>query len=95
MKSKKLNLEEVWKIYLLLRPAIEGRNPEVLVVDEIDKIIELSTPEVLLECIHVMYDNKVKFNNGLEFELLFANGIIQSKFLEFCEFIRGLNGSSK
>ena len=82
-------------MYLLLKPAIDDREPEQIVFDEILKIIELASPENLLFSLRIMYHDRIKVDTPMEFNSLFAEGIILCGFLEFCEIIRGLNGSSR
>lgn len=94
-KPKKLNLKEMWELYLLLSPAVNDREPEELAFDEILKIIDLASPQALLASLHIMYDNSIKFTTPLEFNDLFSRGIVKCGFLEFCMIIRGLNGISK
>ena len=93
--SKKLNLDQIWKVYNLLKPAVENREPEKVILDEIFKIIELSSPENLLECMRIMYDNRVRFESPMEFNILFMDGLNRNKFFDFCDFIRGLNDLTK
>jgi len=95
MKPKKLNLDKIWKLYLLLKPSIDNRKQESMLLDEVDKIIELASPKVLLECIHLMYDNKVEFSDMQEFTVLFLRAIDENNFFDFVEFIRGLDGTPR
>ena len=90
-KPNRLNLEQMWNLYLLLKPAFDGREQEPLLIDEVDKLINLSTPKDLLECIHIMYDNNIEFNSVLEFSILFLQSIHENDLFSFVEFIRGIN----
>jgi hypothetical protein len=92
IKPKKLNLDKMWRLYLLLKPVIDDRNQEEILLDEIDKIIELSTPQALLESIHIMYDNDIEFCNMIEFSVLFMIALRENGFFDFVNVIRGLNG---
>jgi len=94
MKSKKLNLQEITKIYHLLKPALDGRELEEVVFDEIDKIIELSSPEALLECLYIIYDNKVEFSSPAEFVDMLIKGLLDIDFYYFVDFIKVLNNDS-
>jgi len=85
----------MWRLYNLLKPAIEGREPEGLVIEELFAIIEKSSPQSLLASLHLMYDNKIKINSPIEFNQLFTQGLMQNQFLEFCAIVRGLHGNSK
>jgi len=86
----------MWRLYNLLKPAIEGREPEGLVVDEIARLIKDTNAKTLLEVIHIMYDNTIEFSEFEEFIALFINGLYQNDFFGFLMFIKGLqNGPSK
>lgn len=95
MQPKKLNLQEITRIYLLLKPAIDGREREAYFLDEITKVIDLSAPEALLECVRILYDNKPEINNVVDFNEYFATGLLENDFYLFVEFIRGFDGSAK
>lgn len=90
-----LNFQEMWNLYLLLKPAIDNRELKELVLDEIIEIIDLSSPQALLECLHILYDNSIKFDTPMEFNRLFITGIRENDFFGFCGFIRGISGNSK
>lgn len=85
----------MWKVYLLLRPSVEHRESETMVLDEAFKIIDLASPQALLEVVNIIYDNKVVFTTPMEFNNLFINGLLGCGFFEFCTIIRGLNGVHK
>jgi len=95
IKIKKLNLDEMWKLYNLLKSSVENREPEGLVINELFKIIEKSPPQSLLNSIYLLYGNKIKINSPIEFNQLFTQGLMQNQFLEFCAIVRGLHGNSK
>ena len=85
----------MWRLYSLLKPAIENRDTEKYLLDEVDKIINLSNSQVLLECINILYDNSIEFDSVEQFSVLFLDGLVQSGFFDFVDFIRGLDGVSK
>ena len=91
----RLNLNQMWRLYSLLKPAIENRDREEQLIDEITEITTRSTPQVLLECIRIMYDNKVEFTSPFEFNTMFAKGLVENEFFSFCDIMRGLNGITK
>lgn len=95
MKPKKLNLQEITKIYLLLEPALIDEQAEETVLERLDKIVDVVAPEALLECIHILYDNKVRYSNFVEFQALFIAGLHTNEFFLFVGFLRGLDGSPK
>ena len=85
MKPKKLNLEEMWKVYLFLRHALED-DEEVNVYS----VILNSEPRFLLEALRVLYDNKVTMDNEYNFIKLFSEGLESNDFSEFVNIVRGL-----
>lgn len=88
-------MEEIWKLYLLLKPAIDDRELESTGLDEILTIIDLASPQALLASLYIMYDNKIRFETPSEFNALFLSGIAKCDFLGFCSVIRGLNDFSE
>jgi len=87
MKSNKLNLKDMWRLYLLLKPAIDKRDRKDTIEDEVLEIIKLSDPKALLECVHILYDNKVDTKNAGEFISLMQEGVIRNRFFEFVDVI--------
>ena len=87
MKSNKLNLKDMWKLYLLLKPAIAERDRKDTIEDEVLEIIKLSDPKALLEYVHILYDNKVDTKNAGEFISLMQEGVIRNRFFEFVDVI--------
>lgn len=87
MKSNKLNLKDMWRLYLLLKPAIAERDRKDTIEDEVLEIIKLSDPKALLECVHILYDNKVDTKNAGEFISLMQEGVIRNRFFEFVDVI--------
>jgi hypothetical protein len=94
MKSNKLNLKDMWRLYLLLKPAIAERDRKDTIEDEVLEIIKLSDSKALLECVHILYDNKVKISNLQEFVSFIQNGLDRNRFFEFDDIMRGFNGLS-
>jgi len=85
MKPKKLNLEEMWKVYLFLRHALED-DEEV----DVYSVILNSEPRFLLEALRVLYDNKVTMDNAFNFIKLFSEGLESNDFSDFVNIVRGL-----
>ena len=79
----------MWKLYLLLKEVFDSGTEEIF------DIIEKASPEALLECIYILYDNSIEFTNAFEFNSLLIKGITQNDFFGFVGFIRGLDGSSR
>ena len=87
MKSNKLNLKDMWRLYLLLKPALENRKREDSFLDEVDVILSLSPDGTLVEGIDILYDNKVDTKNAGEFISLMQEGVIRNRFFEFVDVI--------
>lgn len=83
MKPKKLNLQEITKIYYLLKPSLEGLGDKFTVGEGIQMILDNALPTSLLECINIMYDNNIEFDSYNEFVLLFIEAISKNDFFEF------------
>lgn len=95
MKPKKLNLQEITKVYFLLKPAIDNREREASFMEEVQKIVELSNPRHLLEVMMVMGDNLSEVTEPLEFTIRFADSLRENGFFDFVEFIRGLDATKR
>lgn len=83
----------MWKLYLLLKPAIDSREMEEYVYAELYSILDSASEETLLECMYVMYDNKDMPSDGLESAMLTIRTLLKNQFLDFCAHMRGFNGS--
>ena len=94
MKSNKLNLKDMWRVYLLLKPSFADRERMDTVEDEVLEMIKLSDPKALLECVHILYDNKVDTKNAGEFVSIIQSGILRNRFFDFVDVVRGFNGSN-
>ena len=94
MKSNKLNLKDMWRLYLLLKPAIAERDRKDTIEDEVLEIIKLSDPKALLECIHILYDNEVNIQHVNEFVDLVSTGLEKNNFFLFVETLRGIDGNN-
>ena len=89
IKPKKLNLDEMWKLYIILKPALDNRKSEDVLLDEIDKLLELSPSGTRVACLNVMYDN-IKVTSGAEALALFIQGITKNEFYSFVEYVKAL-----
>jgi hypothetical protein len=93
MKSNKLNLKDMWRLYLLLKPALENRKREDSFLDEVDVILSLSPDGTLVEGIDILYDNIDKDElSGIQTLSLFILGLKRNKFFEFVDFIGQFDG---
>lgn len=88
MKPRKLNLQEITKIYLLLKPSLEGLTEEMTVGDGIQEIFNNSNEQTLLECINTLYDNSIDFDSFEEFVALFVAALIENEFFSFVWIIK-------
>lgn len=95
-KTKKLSFQEMWNLYLLLKSAIDNRELDDLLIDEIVNLLMLSPQGTLATCLGVFY-NKVDIDNlnPLEAGLFFIRGIKENDFFNFVKFVRNIsNGDS-
>jgi len=64
--------------------------------DAIQKMLDETSPKALLECINILYDNNIDFEDYREFVLLFIDGITENRFFEFVWIMKELrNGNSR
>lgn len=91
MKPKKLNIQEIHKLYLLLRSCLPQKE-EMYLIDEIEKIVGMmESGETLIQAVEIMYPkNKINKENPLEILLLFIRGLKQNEFFEYAIFINGI-----
>ena len=80
----------MWKVYQLLKPALENRESEEVLLDEMEKLLKLSKPGTLFECLSIMYDNISTDISGMDFIIYLANGLTKNKFYEFVDFIEAM-----
>jgi len=85
----------MWRVYQLLLPAVTGREMKDNVLDEVFAVIDIASPNALLECVNILYDNKARFSSPMEFNTLFIDGLVKNDFFSFCAYMDSLNGSSK
>ena len=88
MKPKKLNLEEMWKLYLLLEPVIKDREREEFILDDMVKLFELSEKDILLAVLLLLDDNiSIGKSEDLYSLQLFMEGLNENSFYDFVDFI--------
>ena len=56
-KPNRLNLEQMWNLYLLLKPALENRELKSILLDEVEELLLLSKPGTLFAVLSILYDN--------------------------------------
>ena len=78
----------MWRLYLLLKPSLEDREREDLILEDILKMWELTKPESLLEILTLLNDNKPITLDETAVIKLYINGIISNKFYAFVEFVK-------
>lgn len=94
MKPKKLNLQEITKIYFLLRLPLDGLTEEMTIGEGIQKILDETKPQALLECINILYDNSIDFDSHEEFVVLFINALVENDFFRFVWFMKEMNNDA-
>ena len=97
MKPKKLTLDEMWKLYRIIKPSLQSEQKDRL-IDEIEAMLDNAPSGMVRSSLSVLYAKPERFSdaNPLEFLLLFVVGIKKNKFFKFVEFMSELsNGHAK
>lgn len=95
LNPKKLNIEEMWKMYQALEPAVNDKITGTL-LDESRHIMDNIPPHEFIRSLYIMYQNRYKDKNPIEVSMMFMNGLLETKFFVFTEIIRKLShGSSR
>ena len=94
MKPKKLNLQEIIRVYFIFKSIIDSLSEDDVVGNIVDRFINETSSEALLECIHIMYDNSIEFDTIDEFALLFVQSLVENEFFHFIQFIKGISDGS-
>ena len=87
---KKLNIHEMWKLYLLLKPALDTLEDASNPLDEAVALFEGSKPEDFLEVLSLLNDNISIDMSAEDVLTLFIDGLIANDFSEFVVFIEVL-----
>jgi len=90
MQPKKLNLKQMWDLYLLVEASLENRDDGFSILDEVHNIIKNCSPGTLLASISIMYDNIPIDISGTFAVTLMVKGLVKNSFFEFVETIRML-----
>lgn len=93
-KPKKLNLSEIWQLYLVLKNPINSGEKKKLLIDEIERILDNSPPGTLISSLEIMYNSVEKDISPTEALVLFIQGLKNNNFFAFVEFVEKLNGRS-
>lgn len=87
-KKKKLTLEQIHGLYLLLLPYIPEKEEKFL-IDQVDKMLENMPSEVFISAIEIMYEN-VKYESPIKIAVMFIEGLKQNNFFDYVSFIENL-----
>lgn len=91
-KSKKLNFQEMWELYILLRGKEFASSHEFL-IDEIDSILDHISGDELVQAVGMFY-NTVS-TNPVQLMSQFISGLKKNEFFAFSDMIKELsNGRS-
>ena len=86
----------MWKLYLLLKPAIDNREREDFLLDEIEYLLDNLPDGTLVECLNILYDNIPSDLMGIQSISMFLQGIQKNDFYLFVDTMKELaNGSPK
>lgn len=87
-KKKKLTLEQIHSLYLLLLPYIPEKE-EALLIDQVDKMLESMPSEVFISAIEIMYED-VKYDSPIKVAVLFIDGLKRNNFFDYASFVENL-----
>jgi hypothetical protein len=83
---KQLKIDEMWKLYRLLKDSIPHPLSEKP-MENITHVFTKANPKYIQRAIHIMYGDEVHWTNMNDAIVLFANGISQSGFFEFSNYV--------
>lgn len=87
LNPKRLNINEIWKLYRLLGDKVSKDFLKSNLLDEAQSILDKINDTVFLESIKIMYGDTHK-SNPLELALLFIRGLKEVGFFAFVDFVR-------
>lgn len=90
MTQRNLNLNEIWKIYLLLRPAIIDREMEDTLLGELEILAELAPEGSLVASLDIMYKNLPENLSVAKAVELLIKGLDKHRFFDFVRFVKEL-----
>lgn len=87
----RLSINDLWKLYKELKPALDGKSSE-LFIDEIIRIMQSIDTDAFKLSLKIMYGDKINYleKSAMELGIMFSEGIRQSNILLFSDFIRKL-----
>lgn len=80
----------MWKLYLLLKPAIDKQDTDDTLLDLAEKVLDVSPQGTLVASLDILYDNIPSTLSGMDVILMFAEGVTKNDFYEFVDFIKVL-----
>lgn len=90
MTQRNLSLNDIWKIYLLLRPAIVDREMKDTLLGELEILAELAPEGSLVASLDIMYNNLPKNLSVAKAVELLAKGFDKYRFFDFVRFVKEL-----
>lgn len=92
IKPKKLTLQEMWSLYLMLKDSMSDKE---FLIDEVDDMLDKMAPDVFIKSLVIMYP-KYDATKFLPVEHLtnFIAGLKSSRLFEFVKFIEAIRGRS-
>lgn len=90
LSPKRLSLNEMWKLYLLLKDSL-GDSTEELLVDEIKKIISKIDVDEYKNVLQLLYGKRIFSRHRSEYLLYFVAGLKKNNFFSFVFTIKGIS----
>lgn len=96
MKPKKLNIQEIHRLYLLLKDTLPEQE-ELYLIDEIEGMVgRMHSGRTLVKAVDIMYPRKeLDVHNPLEMLLLFIQGLKENEFFYYAKFINGITSGKR
>ena len=89
-KPNRLNLEQMWNLYLFLKPALENRELKSILLDEVEELLLLSKPGTLFAVLNVLYDNISRDMSGMDAIIDLMNGLDNNDFYGFVSIVKAI-----
>ena len=92
LNPKKLSIENMCKLYLILKFGLSSK--EKFVMDEVISIMENIDTVSFKSSLRVMYGKDFpKDLSPIEYAAMFIKGLNRNKFFDFCAFMENFNGT--
>ena len=88
--QKQLSLQEIHKLYLILKPYLPEKEEDYLIY-EVIRIMEKITPQEFQESMLIMYGKKFNFKqNPGKLAVEFINGVKKHNLFSYIHFVKSI-----